>query len=76
MKLFGDGKKGVEVVLGDVDLAVVHEVEDAEEIVVRNSSQVNEGVRMRVGPRLLPKHLLEEAGARAQDDSVRLGPAI
>jgi hypothetical protein len=72
LKLFGDGEEGVEVVLSDVDLTVVHEVEDAEEVVVGDTPQVDERVRVSVCSRLLPKHLFEEVGAGAQDDLVGL----
>ena len=49
-ELFSNSKEGVEVVLGDVDLTMVHEVEHAQQVAVLHPLEVKQGVVVWVPP--------------------------
>ena len=67
-EILGHGQEVVEVVLGDVDLALVHEGEDRLEVGVADALHVEEGVLVGVPP----EHGAEEGAAGGEDDLVRL----
>ena len=64
----GHGEEGVELLLCHVHLAVVHEVEDGDQVGVLDALQVEEGVLVPVAP----QHRAEEGGAGREDDLVCL----
>ena len=65
-EIFGDGEEVVEILLGHVDLAVVHKVEDRLEIGEADPLHVEEGVLVGV----TPEHGAEEGAAGGEDDFV------
>lgn len=73
-EVFGYGEEGVELLLGDVDFAVVHEVQDVAEIFVADPSEVDEGVGVGEGRahRLAQECVSEEGRAGRKDDLVGL----
>ena len=62
-QLLGHGKEGVEIVLGNVDLSMIHEAQHALQLLELDPLQVQEWVLVTVPP----QHLSEE-GAAGRDD--------
>ena len=65
-------EKRVELLLGDVDLALVHELEDRDEVVIEDALEVEQGMLVGIAPQDGP----EEGGAGGDDDLVRLHLAV
>ena len=68
LQLLGDGKKRVKLFLGDVDFAMVHEIQHGHQLLVLDAFQVEQRMLVPVPP----KNCLEEGGAGGEDDLVRL----
>ena len=66
-ELLSNSKEGVEVILGDVDLAMVHEVEHALHVPVGDSLQVEHQGTLLAGRLVSSQHGAEERAACRED---------
>ena len=71
-ELLSNSKEGVEVVLGDVDLTMVHEVEHALHVPVGDSLQVEHQGTLLAGRLVSPQDGTEERTACREDHLVAL----
>jgi hypothetical protein len=71
-EVLGHREEGVELLLGHVDLAHVHEVQHGEELLVLDTLQVQERVLVGITPEDIP----EEWGACTEDNFVRLNLTV
>ena len=69
-ELLSNSKEGVEVVLGDVDLTMVHEVEHALHVPVGDSLQVEHQGTLLAGRLVSPQDGTEERTACREDHLV------
>ena len=69
-ELFSNSKEGVEVVLGDVDLTMVHEVEHALHVPVGDSLQVEHQGTLLTSRLVSSQHRTEERTACRKDHLV------
>ena len=66
LQVLRHGQEGVELLLGDVDLASVHEIQHGHQVVIEDALEVEEGMLVRVPP----EDCAEEGGAGSDDHFV------